>query len=57
MLRAARLREGLTQKGLAEKLGIPQGHVSAMEHGKKPIGKRMGRRLADVLNVNPKVFA
>ena len=57
MLRAARLREDLTQKELAEKLGMPQGHISAMEHGKKTIGKKMGQRLANVLNVSAKVFA
>ena len=57
MLRAARLREDLTQKELAEKLGIPQGHISAMENGKKSIGKKMGQRLVGVLNVNAKVFA
>ena len=56
MLRAARLREDLTQKELADKLGIPQGHISAMEHGKKSIGKKMAQRLANVLNISHKVF-
>ena len=57
MLRSARLREELTQKQLAQKLGIPQGHISAMEHGKKAIGKKTARRLSEILNISYKVFS
>lgn len=55
-LRGARKREGLTQKQLAGLLGIGQAHISEMEHGKRPIGKEMARRLAKVLNVDYRVF-
>lgn len=34
-LRAVRLQRGLSQQGLAERVGIPQTHVSAMEVGIK----------------------
>jgi DNA-binding XRE family transcriptional regulator len=56
MLKGARLKEELTQKELANKLGIPQNHISAMEHGKRTIGKNMARRLAKVLGISYKVF-
>jgi DNA-binding XRE family transcriptional regulator len=55
-LRGARKRESLTQKHLAGLLGISQTHISEMEHGKRPIGKEMARRLAKVLKVNYRVF-
>ena len=48
-LRGARKREALTQKELARLVGVSQTHISEMEHGKRPIGKDMTRRLAKVL--------
>ena len=56
MLRGLRYREQLTQKQLAEKLFIHQHHLSEMENGKRPIGKEMAKKLADILNVNWKIF-
>ena len=55
-LRGARKREGLTQKELAALVGVSQTHISEMEHGKRPIGKDMARRLAKVFKVNYRVF-
>ncbi len=55
-LRAARYRENVTQKQLAELIGIPQRHISMMENGKRPIGKEMARRLGKALNIGYKVF-
>ena len=55
-LRGARKREALTQKDLAHLVGVGQTHISEMEHGKRPIGKDMARRLAKVLKVNYRVF-
>ncbi|HEX9077953.1 MAG TPA: helix-turn-helix transcriptional regulator [Desulfuromonadaceae bacterium] len=49
-LRAYRLREGLTQKQLAELTGIPQHHISEMENGKRTIGKERARKLAEALH-------
>ena len=51
-LRAYRTREDLTQGQLAEKIGIPQRHISEMETGKRVIGKEMAKRFAEVLGVN-----
>jgi DNA-binding XRE family transcriptional regulator len=55
-LRGARKREALTQKELARLVGVNQTHISEMEHGKRPIGKDMAKRLAKVLRVNYRVF-
>ncbi|WP_202943600.1 helix-turn-helix domain-containing protein [Syntrophus aciditrophicus] len=55
-LRALRAKENLTQKQLAELIGIPQRHISEMENGKRPIGKEMAKRLGKALNVGYKVF-
>ena len=55
-LRGARKKEGLTQKQLADLLQISQIHISQMEHGKRPIGKKMAHRLSKVLNVNYRAF-
>jgi len=55
-LRGARKREALTQKELARLVGVSQTHISEMEHGKRPIGKDMAKRLARALKVNYRVF-
>ena len=53
-LSGARYREGLTQVELAERAGIPRRHISEMENGKRPIGKQNARKLAEVLNIDPR---
>jgi transcriptional regulator with XRE-family HTH domain len=55
-IRGLRLREGLTQEQLAGRLGIKRNNLSEMENGKRPIGKNMAKRLAEVLHTNYKVF-
>jgi len=55
-LQGARYRESLTQKELARLIGVSQTHISEMEHGKRPIGKEMAKRLAKVLKVDYRVF-
>lgn len=55
-LAGARHREGLTQRQLAEKSGIPQRHISEMENGKRSIGKENARRLAAALNADYRAF-
>ncbi len=49
-LRGVRYREDLTQKELSERTGIPIRHISEMENGKRPIGKKNAAKLAEVLN-------
>jgi ribosome-binding protein aMBF1 (putative translation factor) len=56
MLKGGRYRAGLTQKELAEKIGVKTHHISEMEHGKRPIGKNMAQRLAKVFNIDYRVF-
>ena len=56
LLRGARLRETMTQKHLASELGVTQGHVSEMEHGKRPVGKKMAQKLGKILKVSYKIF-
>jgi transcriptional regulator with XRE-family HTH domain len=55
-LSGARYREGLTQTRLSELTGIPQRHLSMMENGKRPIGKKNARLLAKVLKVDHRIF-
>ena len=55
-LAGSRYREGLTQIQLSEMTGISQRHISEMEHGKRPIGKKNARLLAKVLKVDYRVF-
>ena len=53
-LAGARYREGLTQMELAERSGIARRHISEMENAKRPIGKQNARKLAEVLNIDPR---
>jgi DNA-binding XRE family transcriptional regulator len=55
-IRGLRLRDGLTQEQLARLLGIKRTNLSEMENGKRPIGKNMAKRLAQVLKTDYKVF-
>ena len=55
-LRGARQKEGLTQVELAKMAGIPQRHISEMENGKRPIGKKNAVLLAKNLGVSYKIF-
>jgi hypothetical protein len=55
-LRGARGKEGLTQKELSEKTGIPQSHISEMENNKMSIGKERAKRLGKALQVSYRVF-
>ena len=56
VLRGLRTREDLTQRQLAELIGVSPHHISEMENNKRPIGKEMAKRLAKALNANYRVF-
>lgn len=56
MLKGLRLREGLTQKELAEALGVPQSHISAYEKNKRPIPAAKAEPLATLLHTVPSHF-
>jgi DNA-binding XRE family transcriptional regulator len=51
-LTGARHKEGLTQRKLAELAGIPQRHISEMENGKRPIGKKNAKALSKILDID-----
>ena len=55
-LKGARKKESLTQKDLTRLTGIPQGHISQMELGKRVIGKEIAKKLGKALNVNYRIF-
>lgn len=56
ILRGYRSREELTQKQLSEMTGIPQRHISELEHGKRQAGKDWAKRLAAALNCDYRRF-
>ena len=56
MLRGSRHEAEMTQKELADALGISQNHISEMENGKRPIGKVMALRLAEVFGTDYRKF-
>lgn len=56
VIRGSRFKEGLTQKELAELLGVKPHHISEMEHGKRSVGKEMAQRLGKVFKVDYRVF-
>ena len=56
LLSGLRNREGLTQSQLGEMLGIAQYHISRMEHGKRPIGKQIAKRLASLFKTDYRIF-
>ena len=56
VLKGLRARDGLTQVRLAQKIAVAQADISAMENGRRPIGKAMAKRLAKVFKADYRVF-
>lgn len=56
LLAGYRLKLGLTQKKLAEMLTVSQSNISAYEQGKRPVGKDMAKRFAQIFNVDYRTF-
>lgn len=56
VLRGARHKEEMSQVELAKKLNITQSDLSKMEHGKRPIGKKLAMRLSKILKVDYRIF-
>lgn len=52
LLEGARLKAGITQSELAQKLNVRQNMISDYERGKRRISKTMAERLAKSLNIN-----
>ena len=55
-LRGVRLRLDMTQKEMAEKIGVSQGDLSKMEKGERPIGKKIAMRIGKAINVDYRRF-
>jgi hypothetical protein len=56
VLRGARSKAEITQTSLSELTGIPQRHISEMEHGKRTIGRENAKKLAKALETDYRVF-
>ena len=55
-LRGFRLREGMTQNELAERIGLNQANISKMEHGTRPIGKSTAKKFAALFDTDYRIF-
>src|SRR6476646_4740806 len=56
LLSGLRNREGLTQAELGDMIGVAQYHISRMEHGRRPIGKTMAKKLASLFKTDYRIF-
>ncbi|MCA1027319.1 helix-turn-helix transcriptional regulator [Cytobacillus kochii] len=50
-LRRYRVMRGLTQKDLAEKIGIAQSYYSVIESGKKKLTSKMKERVKEAIKI------
>ena len=51
LLEASRIKAGMTQKQVAESVGIKQNMISDYESGKRRLSRKMAERLSPVLGV------
>jgi DNA-binding XRE family transcriptional regulator len=56
LLKGLRYREGLSQIEFAKKLNISQTNLSAMENGRRALGKEFAKRIADHFGVDYRIF-
>lgn len=56
LLRGTRYRDGLTQVEMALKINVTQADLSKMENGKRPIGKKIAKRIEKIFGVNYRYF-
>ncbi|MFX7506925.1 helix-turn-helix transcriptional regulator, partial [Acinetobacter baumannii] len=56
LLKGVRVREGMSQKAFAQMLEIPQSNLSAMETGRRAIGKIIAKRIEKMFQVNYRYF-
>jgi DNA-binding XRE family transcriptional regulator len=52
VLRGMRYRENVSQKELAKRSGVNQNEISKIENGKRTVGKKVSKKLAEALNFN-----
>jgi DNA-binding XRE family transcriptional regulator len=56
LLKGLRYREGLSQIELAKQLSMSQTNLSAMENGRRAIGKELAKRIADIFELDYRIF-
>lgn len=56
IVRGLRVKEGITQEELAQRLGIAQTRVSEIESGKRPVSRNMAKKLGEAFNASPRMF-
>ncbi|MCX7013320.1 MAG: helix-turn-helix transcriptional regulator [Candidatus Sumerlaeota bacterium] len=56
LLAGARLKAGLTQTRLAERVGVRQNMISDFERGRRPLSPAMAKRLSKALKVEPSLL-
>lgn len=56
LLKGLRYREGLNQVKFAKKLGLTQSYISIIENGKRPISKKLAKKIQDIFNLDYKIF-
>ncbi len=56
ILQGFRYREGLTQRQLANAVGVKQNHISEMERGTRKISPNMAKRFAEFFRTSEKAF-
>ena len=56
LLRGLRYREGLSQIQFAQKLGVTQTNLSAIENGRRTIGKELAKRIGGIFDTDYRLF-
>ena len=56
LLKGLRYREGLSQIEFAKKLNISQTNLSAMENGRRAIGKELAKRISFIFGLDYRLF-
>lgn len=56
LVKGLRARENLSQNEFAKKINIGQANLSAIENGRRAIGKALAKRISEAFNVDYKIF-
>ena len=56
LLKGLRARENMNQTAFAKAIAVTQANLSKMEHGKRPIGKQIAKRIEQVFGDHYKYF-
>lgn len=52
VLRGIRYRENISQRELAKRSGVNQNEISKIENGKRAVGEKVAKKLAEALHIN-----